>query len=83
MSKLTESPFWEDAAERAIATFFQTLLAVIGVNFAFYDGEAWREVLAAAIIAALLSFAKSVVATQVGDPNTAALLPAKKPDTSE
>ena len=61
------SLFWKDAAERAIATFAQTLLALIGAGaLTSLVALNWPELLGVAATAAFLSVLKSVVATQMG-----------------
>lgn len=53
--------FWKGAGERAIATFAQTLVALIGVDtVAPVWGFDWAHLLGAAALAALLSVLKSV-----------------------
>jgi hypothetical protein len=66
--------FWKDAAERAVATAAQALIAVLGV-----DGLDWLQVDAKGIAAtasgaALLSVLKSLVASKVNDPDSASLV---------
>ena len=69
--------FWVDLAERALATFVQAfvaaLLVVPGADLT--DGGLLRTA-AAGGIAAGLSAVKSVLASRVGDRDSAALLPA-------
>ena len=52
--------FWKACAERALATFAQTLAAVIGVDLIGIHVIDWPTVLAIAATAALLSVLKSV-----------------------
>jgi len=66
--------FWKDAAERAVATAAQALVAVLGV-----DGLDWlqidgRGIAATAAGAAVLSVLKSLVASRVNDPDSASLV---------
>lgn len=57
------SLFWKDAAERAIRTFAQTLLALIGTGAATsLVALNWPELLGVAALAALLSVLTSVIA---------------------
>ena len=65
--------FWKDAAERAIATFVQVLLAGFGVDFAG-AGIGWQRMLALAAMAGAASVAKSIVASYRGDPESASLV---------
>ena len=41
------SAFWLDAAERAVRTFAQALVAVLVAGFVFTDAAAWGEALLA------------------------------------
>lgn len=59
--------FWIDAAERAVRTFAQALVAVLAAGFVFTDGAAWGQALLAAAIAALVSLLTSIAASGVGD----------------
>lgn len=64
-----------DATERAISTAAQTLLAVWGVGAFDLLAVDWRAAGGVALGAAALSLLKSLVAANVGDKGTAALLP--------
>ena len=44
--------FWIDAAERAVRTFAQALVAVLVAGFVFTDAAAWGEALLSAAVAA-------------------------------
>ena len=68
--------FWIDAAERAVRTFAQALVAVLVAGFVFTDAAAWGEALLSAAVAALVSLLTSVAASGVGDPASPSLLPA-------
>lgn len=58
--------FWAAAGERAVATFAQTLVALIGVDALTPVWElGWAELLGTAVLAALLSVLKSVGAGAV------------------
>ena len=59
--------FWKACAERALATFAQTLAAVIGVDLIGIHAIDWPTVLAISATAALLSVLKSVAVGAVGD----------------
>jgi Putative lactococcus lactis phage r1t holin len=69
--------FWLDAAERAVRTAAQTALGVItalGVSVGLLDVP-WLLVASSSGLAALVSALMSVVGSQVGEPDTASLLP--------
>lgn len=59
MSILTNRTWWDAALVRALRTFFQTLVAMIGTSVVFTDVD-WIMVLSAAGLAALLSLAQSL-----------------------
>ena len=69
-----------DAAERAVRTFAQALVAALTAGFVFTDGAAWGAALLTAAIAALVSLLTSVAASGIGDPNSPALLPEAAPE---
>ena len=68
--------FWADAAERAVRTFAQALVAVLVAGFVFTDAAAWGEALLASAVAALISLLTSVAASGVGEQDSPSLLPA-------
>ena len=72
--------FWIDAAERAVRTFAQALVAALTAGFVFTDGAAWGAALLTAAIAALVSLLTSVAASGVGDQSTPSLLPEAAPE---
>lgn len=59
MKILTNKSWWDAALVRALRTFFQTLVAMIGTSVVFTDVD-WIMVLSAAGLAALLSLAQSL-----------------------
>ena len=63
--------FIEDLAERAIKTFAQTFLALVGSDMAGIFTIATVDTLKVSLGAALLSVLSSVASTQVGDSNSA------------
>ena len=78
--------FWIDAAERAVRTFAQALVAMLVVGFVFTDAAAWGEALVASAVAALISLLTSVAASGVGDPVSPSLLPVapvEQPDPND
>ena len=75
------SAFWANAAERAVRTFAQALVAVMVAGFVFTDAAAWGEALLSAAVAALISLLTSVAASGVGDAESPSLLPtAQQPE---
>ncbi len=74
--------FWQDAGERALATFFQSFLAVVSVVAlaAAVQTQDWSSAwdvayvgLAAGGLAAVFSLAKSFIASYTGQKGTAQL----------
>lgn len=63
--------FLEDLAERAIKTFAQTFLALVGSDMAGIFTIATTDNLKVSIGAAVLSVLSSIASTQVGDSNSA------------
>lgn len=59
MSILTSRDWWDAALVRALKTFFQTLVALIGTSVVFADVD-WLMVASASGLAALLSLAQSL-----------------------
>lgn len=66
--------FWRAASERAIRTFAQTMLAMIG--FAVFDVLAadWKQLIGVSMGAAVLSLLTSIVASEIGDKGTPSLV---------
>lgn len=72
--------FWKDAGERAVATFLQTILGLLGAGEIFSIGWlGWKEILTTAMGTAALSVVKSVIAAVVGVKGTASLTAAVEP----
>jgi hypothetical protein len=63
--------FWKDAAERAIRTAAQALLALWATDVAGVLAVDWVQAGSVAALAALTSVLMSIVATGVGDRETA------------
>lgn len=70
-------PFWRDALERAIRTFAQALLALIGTDLVGVTELDWPTMLMVGATAAIVSVLTSIVATGVGDRGTASLIPSR------
>lgn len=73
MSNLTSSAFIADSVERAVKTFAQTIVALLGagaVNIVTVD---WGQILSVAAGAAVVSLLTSVASSGVGD-NSASLV---------
>jgi hypothetical protein len=64
--------FWKDAAERAIRTAAQALLALWATDVAGVLEVDWLQAGSVAALAALTSVLMSIVATGVGDKDSAA-----------
>lgn len=69
--------FWRDAAERAISTAAQSTLAAWAVGDGLLDAWTvdWRAAAGIAAGGAVLSLLKSIVATRIGDHESASLAP--------
>ena len=70
--------FWKDAAERAVATFAQTVIAMVGVlapavNENLLDIN-YAPIVLISFVAALLSVLKSIVAAYKAGTDTASLV---------
>lgn len=63
--------FLNDLAERAIKTFAQTFIALVGSDMAGIFTIATVDTLKVSLGAALLSVLSSIASTQVGDSNSA------------
>ncbi len=67
--------FWQLAFERAVKTFAQSLLAVLGVSGIGLLSAPWTAALSTAGMAAILSVLTSVASEPVGEQNTPSVLP--------
>lgn len=66
--------FWQDLAERVISSAAGGALAVLIPGTTMGDHSvSWLAVLTGAAVAAAVSALKGLVATRVGDPNSASL----------
>lgn len=52
--------FWKGAAERAIKTFFQTFVALVGTTAVIVQEVDWAIVASGSILATILSVATSI-----------------------
>ena len=68
MSVLLTGQFWSAAVERAVKTFAQTALAVIGLAGVTPADVDWQQVLLAAAFGALASVLTSVASAGAGNP---------------
>ena len=66
--------FWKAAAERAIRTLAQTMLAMLGFKAFDVLTADWKTLLGVSLGAALLSLLTSIVASEVGDKGTPSLV---------
>lgn len=67
--------FWRDTGERVISTAAASLLAFFGVQELDLFNVNWSGALSVAGATALVTLLKSLVAANVGERGTAALLP--------
>lgn len=65
--------WFTDASERALATFVQAFLAVVGGDVLDVWSFDWKAALGVGVGGAILSVLKSVVARFKGDENSASL----------
>lgn len=71
---LFDAVFWRSAAERAIRTCAQALVAILGTTAVGVASFDWAQALTIAGMATTLSVATSIVATGVGDKGTPSLV---------
>ena len=65
--------FWKSEIERAIRTFCQTLVAVVGASKFDWMSADWQTLIATSAIAAGLSVLTSVAGINVGDKGSASV----------
>ncbi|MEV6610395.1 MULTISPECIES: holin [unclassified Kutzneria] len=73
--------FWQCTLERAMKTFCQTLVAVLGAGSVGLLNAAWTTSLSTAGMAALLSVLTSVGSAPLGKPGSPSLLPPQREAT--
>lgn len=78
---LFTATFWLDAAERAIKTAAQTVLATVGTNVTAVTNLDWQEAGIIVGLATGFSVLTSIVSTGIGEPGTASVLNPAPPDT--
>lgn len=66
--------FWRCTAERAVRTFLQTLVAVLGAGGIGLLDAPWVTALSTAGMAALLSVLNAVAAAPIGTPDSPSVL---------
>lgn len=52
--------FWKGAGERAIKTFFQTFVALIGTSAVLVQDANWLMIVSGSVLATILSLATSI-----------------------
>lgn len=70
--------FGLDALERAVKTFAQSLLALIGAGAVNIVLLPWADIFAVSATAALVSLLTSVVSLPLGDSGTASVVPSQE-----
>jgi hypothetical protein len=65
--------FFRDAGERAVSTFAQSVLSVLGLDALDVFSVDWKAAVGVGLGGALLSLLKSVAARNVGTEGTASL----------
>lgn len=70
--------FWKDAGERALKTFAQALIAVLGAGAVDLMSVGWKQDLSVAGGAALLSLLTSIGSAKVGEPGSPSLVKQKE-----
>ena len=66
--------FWKQAAERAIKTFAQTIVAMVGANSVSVLDADFLAVISASFGAAILSILTSIASTKAKDPESPSLI---------
>jgi Putative lactococcus lactis phage r1t holin len=71
--------FWKSALERALKSFAQALLAVVGVGTVGILDVAWAPALSTAAMAGVLSVLTSIASAKVGTPDDPSLVKPAEP----
>ena len=66
--------FWKSAAERAIKTVAQALIAVLAANTFNWFSADWRAIAGTAATAGVLSLLSSIASAGIGDKGTPSLV---------
>ena len=66
--------FWKDTLERAVATFAQTIIALVGVNYSDAVTLDWKAIAITGLIAAGLSVLKGLAAGYYGGSNNPSVI---------
>lgn len=67
--------FWIEASERALKTFAQTFLAMVGAVSVFNAFSAnWQTLFGVSLGSAFLSYLTSIVSAEIGDKGTPSLV---------
>jgi hypothetical protein len=65
--------FWKDLGERVIASFAGAFISVLTVDGLGLLDVNWADAASVAALAGLVSLAKGLVASRIGDPTSASL----------
>lgn len=74
--------YWADLAERAATTYVCTFIGLVLTGGGHWHSMSHLQSAAVAALPATLATVKGLLARRVGDPNSAALLPAQKGESS-
>lgn len=77
MASFTSKVFWKDAGERAVKTFVQTVLAVVGAGaatVAVTDID-WGDAALIGLTATIFSLGTSVLSSGISENGTASVVP--------
>jgi Putative lactococcus lactis phage r1t holin len=77
------SSFWQDVAERAIATFAQTIIALVTVGTTDLVTLDWYTILITSLIAGALAVVKALAAQKIGEDNASVVSAYTYPEPAE